>query len=250
MNQIESAPDAQEAVPSKPFLSRLVGIFIEPGETFEDIARKPDILAPLIFLVLVTLSVTETMLAKIGMSRIILSSLTQSGQASRLSSEQLQQAIQRGAAIGGIVVQISAALSIPFFMLLVAGFGILVLNGFFGAQAKFKEIFSATCYAYMPSILGAVMAVAVMFFGDADHFNVKTPAPTNLAFFMNPLTTSPAVYSIASSLDIIIFWFMILLAIGLSRVSRNKVKSSTVFMTFFGAWIIVVLVRVGFAMLV
>jgi hypothetical protein len=66
---------------------------------------------------------------------------------------------------------------------------------------------------------------------------------------MNPLTTSRAVLALATSLDVIILWFMALLAIGLSRVARNKVKTGTIFMTYLGAWALVVAVKVGFALI-
>lgn len=249
MADIVSPPDPPAATLRKPFLARVIGVFIEPGDTFEDIVRKPDFAAPLILLVLVSLAVVETMLAKVGMGRIILQTLKASGRAATMDPAQLSQAIQRGASVGSVLMQAGAVVGVPFFLLVVAGFGILVLNGFFGQQARFKEVFSATCYAYMPSIVGAVMAIAVMFFGNVNYFNPRSPAPTNLGFFLNPLTTSPVTLAVASSLDIIIFWFMVLLALGLSRVSQKKVKAGTLFITYFGAWALLVIVKVGFALL-
>ncbi len=49
-------------------MERLVGVFLSPRESFADIVREPDFVAPLIAIVLSTVAVTETMLAKIGMS--------------------------------------------------------------------------------------------------------------------------------------------------------------------------------------
>jgi len=250
MNHTDALTDTQEGMPSKPFLSRLIGIFIEPGETFDDIARKPDFIAPLILLILVSMAVVETMLMKIGMERVILNTLTQSGQAAKMDPAQLSQAIHTGAAIAGVFAQVSGVLGVPIFMLIVAGLGLVVLNGLFGAKARFKEVFSVTCYSYLPSIVGSVMAVAIMLFGDPANFNPASPAPTNLGFFLNPLTTSHVTLALASSLDIIILWFLILLAIGLSRVAGNKVKSSSIFMIFAGVWMLLIIVKVGYALLV
>lgn len=241
--------DVPQSVPAKPFLSRLIGVFIEPGETFDDIARKPGFIAPLILLVLVSLSVVETMLAKIGTYRIILESLRQSGRAANMDPAQLHQVVERTAGITSIGMQVSALFGAPVFLLLVAGFGLLVLNGFFGQHAKFKQVFSVTCYANLPSIVGGVMAVAIMFFGDPDAFNARSPAPTNPGYFLNPLTTSHVVFAIASSLDVVVFWFMILLAMGLSRVAEKKVKAGSIFLTFLGVWALLVIAKVGFALL-
>jgi hypothetical protein len=244
-----SPPDAPQSAPSGSFLARLIGVFVEPGATFDEIARKPDFIAPLILLMLVSVAVAETMLAKIGIDRIILQTLKQSGRAAGMDPEQLNQTVQKAAAFGRVMMQISTVVGVPIFMLVVAGFGLVVLNFIFGESAGFKEVFSATCYASMPRVVGGVMAIAVMFFGDPDYFRPTSPAPTNLGFFVNPLTTSPAVLTLASALDILTLWFLVLLAIGLSRVSRKKVRARSIFITFFGAWVLLVLARAGFALL-
>lgn len=140
-----------------------------------------------------------------------------------------------------------ALLGFPIFLLIVAALGLLALNVFFGQHAKFKDVFSVTCFANLPTILGALMAIAVIIFGDSDAFNAQNPAPTNLGFFMNPLTTSHVVYALASSLNFIIFWFLVLLAIGLSRVAHKQVKAGTIFLVYLGAWVLVVAAKVGFA---
>lgn len=244
-----SSPDAPQSTPPMSFLSRLVGVFIEPGETFEDIARKPNWIAPLILMVLVSLAVMETMLAKVGVSRIMMHTLQQSGRAATMDPEQLNQAITKGAPITAAFMQGAAIFGVPIILLIVAGFGLIVLNGFFGEKARFKEVFSATCYAYLPHIVGAVMAIAVMFFADPDAFIPQNPAPTNPGFFMDPATSSHAVYALASSLDIFTLWFLALLAIGLSKVLQKKAKTGSIFMTFLGAWILLIIVRVAFTML-
>lgn len=241
--------ETPQSTPAMSFFSRVAGVFVEPGDTFEDIARKPGWIAPLGLLVLASLVFTQVMLAKIGMSRIIMHSLQQSGQAARMDPAQLNQAIARGAPVGAIFVQVLGVVGVPLFLLIIAGFGLLVLNVFFGEKASFKQVFSVTCYADMPGILGIFMGIAVMFFGDPAAFNPQSPAPTNLGFFLNPMTTSHAYMALANSMDFIILWFLILLAIGLSRVSRKKVGFGSIFMTYVGAWLLIIIAKVGFAML-
>ncbi|HKT11994.1 MAG TPA: YIP1 family protein [Terriglobia bacterium] len=249
MADTASSLDTRQAAPNMPFLSRLLGVFIEPGATFEDIARKPDWIAPLVLLILVSFSVIETMLVKIGASQIALQGIQRSGRAAQMDPAQLNQIAAKSGAVLRIVMPVGAVLGTPLFMLIVAGIGLLILNVFLGQQAHFRQVFAVTCYADMPSIVGGVMAIAVALFGDAGAFNPRIPAPTNPGFFMNPLTSSHALFALASSLDFVVFWFMALLAIGLSRVVQKKVKSSTVFMIIFGIWVLLVVVKVGFALL-
>jgi hypothetical protein len=66
-----------------------------------------------------------------------------------------------------------------------------------------------------------------------DSFTLQNPAATNPGFFLDP-TTSPFLYSLATSLDIFMIWTLILTAIGFSCISK-KVKFSTA-MTVIFAW--------------
>ena len=86
--------------PRGSFPERFLGVFISPNAAFLDIARKPDFIAPLIVGIVAAVAVTETMLAKIGMDRIIRLSLEQSGRASRMTPEQIRQAVEQGAKFG------------------------------------------------------------------------------------------------------------------------------------------------------
>lgn len=244
-----SSTAALEGTPGRSFASRFLGVFVEPGETFEDIARKPDWISPLIVLVLVSFATVETMLMKIGAGQIAMQSIQQSGRATNLDPAQLSQVAHRSAGVMRVVMPAGALVGVPIFLLIVAGFGLLALNVFFGKHARFKDVFSVTCFANLPAILGGLMAIVVVLFGDADAFKVRNPAPDSLGFFMNPLTTSHAVYVLATSLNFIIFWFIALLAIGLSRVVRKEVRAGSIFLVYLGAWVLVVAVKVGLAMM-
>ena len=240
---------ADADTPAQSFPERLLGIFISPAETLADVARKPDFMAPLILGVLGAIAVTETMLWKIGMERIVRMSIEQSGRASSMSPEQMDQAVHQGARIGAIFAHIGGIVVPPIFLLIIAGLGLLIVNLIFGAQAKFKTVFSLICYANLVSLLGSLMAVAVIFFGDPDHFNAQNPVPSNVGFFLNPREVSKPLYALASSADIFTIWFLILIAVGLAEGTGRKVKPLSIFLVYAGFWVIWILVKVGLAMI-
>jgi hypothetical protein len=248
MDNADSGTAEPVQTPSKSFLSRVLGVFWSPGETFEDIARKPDFVAPLILLIVTSVAAVETMLAKIGAERIIRASLEQSGRAASMSPEQIQQAVQRGAPFVAILTHIAGALGTPIFLLVLAAFGLLVVNAIFGGKTGFKKIFSVTCYSFMPKILAGVMMVAVVLLGDPEQFNSQNPAPTNPGYFMAP-SASRALVSLASSFDIFTLWVMVLISIGLSAATDRQVKTRSIFLVFFGVWLLLVLAKAGFALL-
>jgi hypothetical protein len=237
------------AAPHMSFVARMVGVIFSPGSTFEDIARAPDFIAPLLTIILVSVAATETLLRKVGMARIVQMSLDQSGQAQNMSPDQVQQAIQRGVTFGSIFARVGAVIGTPILLLIVAAVGLLILNAFFGAEAKFGKVFSAACYTGVTIIVGNLIALPIFLFGDPNAVNMADPIPTNVGFFLNPLETSKPLYVVASSVDIIRFWFIALLAIGLSRVAEGKVKTSWIFGCLFGIWLVILLIRVGLALI-
>ena len=230
-------------------IGHLIGVLVSPNETFAMIVRRPTFFAPLVAAILAAVAFTETMLAKIGMVQIIRTSLEQSGRAERMSAEQLEQAIERGAAIGSIVSHVMAVLGTPVFLLIVAAIGLVVLNSIFGARSEFKTIFSVACYAYLPAVIGAIMGIALIFLGDVERFNPQNPIPSNIGFFLNQAETSKPLYVLVSSLDIFTIWFLILLGIGLATASERKAKGLSVFMIYCGLWLVWVLGKVGLATL-
>jgi len=240
---------ADADTPAQSFPERLMGIFISPVETLADVARKPDFVAPLILGVLGAIAVTETMLWKIGMERIIRTSIEQSGRASSMSPEQMDQAVHQGARIGGILAHLGGIVVPPIALLILAGLGLLIVNLILGGQTKFKTVFSLICYANLVSLLGSLMAVAVILFGDPDHFNAQNPVPANVGFFLNPREVSKPLYSLASSADIFTIWLLILMAVGLAEGAGRKVKPLSIFLVYAGFWVIWILVKVGLAMI-
>jgi len=238
-----------EEPPADSFLSRALGVFISPGRTFESIARRPDFVPPLIIAIVSAIAVSETMMAKIGMERIVRNSIELSPRASQMSAEQLQQATHQGVVIGTIFARVFELVGVPIYLLIVAAVALFILNVVFGATTNFKVNFSVVCYANLVGLVGAVLALVVILFGDPEQFNPQNFIPSSAGFFLNPHEISKPLYTIASSFDIFTSWFLVVASIGLSKASARKVRPIPIFLTFFGLWLVWVLIKAGLSML-
>jgi hypothetical protein len=236
---------ADAEAPALSFPERLLGVFISPSETFADVARKPGFWAPLIVILLGALAVIETMIWKIGMERIVRMGIEQSSRASSMSPEQMDQAVRLGTKVGVITTQVFGVLGPPVVLLIIAGLGLLIVNTIFGAQAKFKTVFSIVCYANLVGLLGSLMGVAMILFGESEHFNAQNPIPSNAGFFLNPHEVSKPLYALASSADIFTIWILVLLGVGLAEGTGRKAKPLPIFLVYTGFWMIWVLIKVG-----
>jgi hypothetical protein len=88
------APEAQATL--SPF-ARVVGVFFSPGKTFEDIARKPSWLLPVVLSTILGLLVSVAINQRINWREFMNQQIEKSPRAAQLSAEQKQQQIEAGA---------------------------------------------------------------------------------------------------------------------------------------------------------
>ena len=120
------------------------------------------------------------------------------------------------------------------------------INFVFGGKATFGGVFAVWFYASLPSIVKSLLGTVVIYAGMApESFNIKNFAPTNLGAFLNPADTNPALYSLATSLDAVTIWTLILLGMGTAAVAG--VKRGSGYIAVFGWWAVIVLFGVGIA---
>jgi hypothetical protein len=141
-------------------------------------------------------------------------------------------------------------LASPVFLLVIGSVISLVLWGTinfgFGGKAKFGSIFTVWMYAMLPSVIKSLLGIIVIYAGSApETFNIKNYAPTNLGAFLNPTETNAVLYSLATSLDAITIWCLVLVGIGTAIVAGTK--RSAGYIAVFVWWAIVVLIGVGSA---
>jgi hypothetical protein len=138
----------------------------------------------------------------------------------------------------------------PILLLLIVSVGSLVLwgtiNFIFGGKAKYGSIFAVWMYCSLPGIIKVLLGTIVIYAGTApESFNIKNYAPTNIGAFLNPMETNKALYSLATSLDVVTIWTLVLAGIGTAMVAG--VKRTSGYIAVFGWWALIVLIGVGWA---
>ena len=120
------------------------------------------------------------------------------------------------------------------------------INFGFGGRAKFGSVFALFYYAWLPQIIKPILGTIVIYSGMApESFNIKNYAPTNLGAFLDPVDTNKALYTLATSLDAVTIWTLVLLGIGVATVAGTKRSSG--YIAVFGWWALFVLIGVGIA---
>jgi hypothetical protein len=233
-------------------MQRVSNIFVAPSKTFDDIKRgNKSWWMPLVIMAIVGYILFAAIYTKIGMQQVVdnqvrldpkaAERMAQMPPENRATAEKISLYITQGIFIAS-----------PVMVMLIAAIVSLVLwgtiNFVFGGKATFGAVFAVWFYANMPSIIKSLLGVVVIFSGMApESFNIKNFAPTNLGAFLDPVETNKALYAIATSLDAITIWTLVLMGMGIATVAG--VKRGSGYISTFGWWAIVVLVGVGYAAL-
>lgn len=242
---------AAAAAPGMSQLQRVTSIFSAPSETFTEIKNgKTSWWLPWLILGIVGYLFFAVIFTKVTMQTVVdnqvhLMSDKQQEQMSKMPPEQRDMSLKVQLYITEGIFFIG-----PLFLLLIAAVVSLVLwgtiNFVFGGKAKFGAIFAMWFFAYLPSAIKSLLGIVAIYASNTpESFNIKNYAPTNVGAFLPVTETNHAVYALATSLDIVTIWCMILMSIGLATVAG--VKRSSGYIAVFGWWAIIVLISVGFA---
>jgi hypothetical protein len=245
----QAVQSAAEATPGLSQWQRVVDTFTAPSKTFTDIKLgHKSWWLPFVVYVILGFAFYGAVNSKVGMRQVVDNQVRLSPKSeermAQLTPEQRESQMKISTTITQVVFVAG-----PVFLLVMGAIISLVLwgtlNFAFGGKAKFGSIFSVWMYAMLPSIIKTILGIVVIYAGVApESFNIKNFAPTNLGAFL-PTDTNPALYSLATSIDIITIWSLALVGIGSAIVAG--VKRSSGYISSFGWWAIVVLVSAGWA---
>ncbi len=207
--------------------ARIINTFIAPSKTFTDLNRNASWWAPWLLMCIFSMLFVYALDRQIGFEQVIKTGISRSAKADqfdKLPADQQAKQIQTITTFTRIVAYAS-----PVMTLIYIGITALVLmitmNFVAGAAVRFPVSFAVVAYAYLPSVVVGILGTISMFAGiNPEGFNANNPVATNPAYFMDP-AGNKFLYGMASSLDVISIWTIVLMGIGFS--CTGKVKRST-----------------------
>lgn len=246
MNEVQS-PAAEVTGLSQ--IQRVTYTFTAPSKTFDDIKRgNRSWWLPFIILTIVSYLFFAVVNQRVGMQQVVdnqvrLNPKAQERMANatpeqREQGNKLSVAITKGVFIAGPVMGLIGAL--------VTSLGLMgTINFVFGGRAKYSEVFAVSYYAWLPTLIKPILAIVVLYAGMApESFNIQNFAPTNLGAFLDPVETNKALYALATWVDAVSIWTLVLLGMGISKVAG--VKRGSGYIAVFGWWAIFLLIAVGY----
>jgi hypothetical protein len=217
--------------------------FTAPAKTFEDIRRgNRSWWLPLIVLALSSYVLFGAVVQKVGIRQTVENQITMNPSAqeqmAKATPEQREKGLQfwteftEALFIAGPVLQMLYGVVFAAVLMGTINFG-------FGGRAKFGDLFAVVYYAWLPQVVKVLLGTAVIYAGMApESFNIKNFAPTNLGAFLDPTDTAKWLYALATSLDVVTIWMLVLMSIGVAALAG--VKGGAGYIAVFGWWAIIV----------
>lgn len=243
-----AAPEVAAAAPALSQVERIVDTFVAPSKTFTDILRSASWWLPFLIIVVVGYAFVFTVDKKVGWDQVLENSLKANpAQAEKISSAPAEQqaTIRSGMLIGYKVFSYGFPLPVLLFWVIGAAVLLATLNFAFGGRAKFGELFAVFVYAGLPGVFKSILTIIALFAGlSAESFQLQNPVGTNLGYYLSP-ETPRWLLTLATSIDALTIWTLILLVIGSAIV--GKVKRGTAAAAVVGWWVLITLFSVGLA---
>jgi hypothetical protein len=245
--QVPAVPVTPEG-PGLTQVQRVICTFTAPSKTFQDIKRSTSWWLPFLLGLIATYGLFFTVQAKVGWEQVSENQIRMnSKQAEQMDKLTPEQRASQMAIVSKITEGIFVAF--PIFGLIVtaviAGVLLATINFGFGGKAKFWEAFAVCYFGSLPGLIKVILGIAALLAGAApESFNSRNFSGTNIGYYLSP-DTNKAILALATSLDVITIWTLVLYSIGFSIIAGTK--RSAGYIAVFGWWILIVLVGTGWA---
>lgn len=236
-----------EASPEKGMneFQRLSGVVFDPKAAFSDIAARPRWWAPLLLIVLTSVTFIYCFSQRVGWEGVMREQMESNSRMQQLSPEQKERIVEQQMKFAPVGAYGGAVVMIPVSGLVMAGVLLLVFKVMLGGNLTFKQLFAISFYAWIPNVIAGLLSLIVLFAKPPEDFNINSPLMFNVGAFL--ATDTPRwLKSFAPSIDLFSIWTMLLLATGISAADR-KLSWGSCLTWVVMCWLVWVIGKAGFA---
>jgi hypothetical protein len=229
-------------------MKALLEVFYQPGKVFEGLPdRRYAWVLPILFDALLVLLITILVPHYMGRENLTRQQLETF--ASRMSPEQMQAAIAQANTPARIYMGYVFGVIGTILVLLVISGALMAFAMMTSRTPRFGAMLSMVSIAYFPYwvVVTAMTALILIASPDPTSLNASNLIATNVGAFMNKAETSKGLYSLMTSIDVLSFAEMFLLALGFSKLTKSNLGFGLAAM--FGLWALYVASKMGLSLL-
>jgi hypothetical protein len=235
---LQQAPEAPERVNS---FGRIFGVIFSPKETFTSIGRTPTWIAPIILVTFISLAMNVVLANRADWPAYIQSQLEKTGRADRMPTG---EALSTTVKAQKIVRYVRGVVGDICTVLLGAAIYLGIFNLIVGANVKFKSVLAVVSYVTVPTAIKELMGIGILYLKDPSSINPDNFVASGLGAFLG--SNAPNwLFVLGITVDLFVYWGMLLAVIGFSSMGNKKVKTGTAFGAVLSVYLFFTLLAVG-----
>jgi hypothetical protein len=208
---------AGPAAPAKSLPARFTGVLFAPRATYAAGAARPRWLGIFLTVYLITAAAaTALMSTEIGRNAILDQQIAQQEAFGRKPTQQDLDRLEQISAYYVYLAPVTQLAGLGIGCLVISGIAFAVFNAMLGGDATFTQVFAVVAHS------GVVLAVLSLFTTPLAYVRESMSSATNLAVFLPFLDESSFVARLLGSIDLVLIWWILSLAIGLGVLYRKR----------------------------
>jgi len=229
--------ESAAAPEAKSLPARFVGVLVAPRATYAAVAAHPRWLG--IFLTVFVISATAStglLMTDVGRNAV----LDQQMAARPMTQAQID-AMEKIAPYFVYLAPVFQLLGLAIGSLVIAGVAFAVFNAMLGGDATFKQVFAIVAHS------GVVLATLSIFTTPLAYVRETLSGTTNLAVFFPFLDETSFAAKLLGSIDLIVIWWLLSIAIGLGVLYRKRTGpiATTMFALYAAIALVIAAIKVA-----
>jgi len=229
--------ESAAAPEAKSLPARFVGVLFAPRATYAAVAAHPRWLG--IFLTVFVISATAStglLMTDVGRNAV----LDQQMAARPMTQAQID-AMEKIAPYFVYLAPVFQLLGLAIGSLVIAGVAFAVFNAMLGGDATFKQVFAIVAHS------GVVLATLSIFTTPLAYVRETLSGTTNLAVFFPFLDETSFAAKLLGSIDLIVIWWLLSIAIGLGVLYRKRTGpiATTMFALYAAIALVIAAIKVA-----
>lgn len=208
----------------------IIGVIVEPKAALQRVSDNPKVFSYLVPIILVQIIISIIELPKLIQFTIL------QAQGGANFSESLIPILRKTVTASVIVMSMLS----PIVVALIVTALIKLVTIFVEENASFKQLLSVNILAYIPMVIGGIVAAVVMTFTEPQ--NIKNVTTSFAMFLSSAVSETSSIYKLLSCIDIFVIWSLALVSIATSVAYKMNIKKSSAIV--FGLYVVMIAIRV------
>jgi hypothetical protein len=233
-----SAP-VTPAGPDLNLFARIAGVYFSPQDTFRAVVARPRWLGVMLLTLVVGAACQYVIMSSPDLQDAIIDQqIRRIESGGTAATDQQIAAIERMIGLFPQIYPVATFVIGPLFVAAIAGILVGVFTTLMGGQGTFKQMFAVLTHSGLISMLSGIFSAAMVAAGVPP--GGARPPGANLGVFVPMLEEGSFLLATLQSIDLILVWWLIVLAIGVAVLYKRR--AGGIAATFIGIYVVIALI--------